>query len=85
MDALACGIWVLPTIAAALYADPSDASVTWTNFVAGLAFCGSGTMAPAPAKADDPVTIAVLDGIAADLNHIWGLLSVAAAGVAYTK
>jgi hypothetical protein len=42
-------------------------------------------MAPVQSKATDPVTQAVVDGIAAELNHIWGLLSVAAAVTAYVE
>jgi hypothetical protein len=73
-----------PTIASAVYAKPAD-PVTWLNLVGGMAFCGNGVMAPVQSKATDPVTQAVVDGIAAELNHIWGLLSVAAAVTAYVE
>lgn len=84
VDAVACGVWTLPTMWPILTVQEGDV-VTPLNFVGGMAFCGNGAMAPAMAKADDPLTQAVVDGIAAQLNHIWGLLSVAAAVTGYTE
>ncbi|HEY2265584.1 MAG TPA: hypothetical protein VGI96_23365 [Streptosporangiaceae bacterium] len=83
-DGASSVFWMAPTIASAVYAKPAD-PVTWLNLVGGMAFCGNGVMAPVQSKATDPVTQAVVDGIAAELNHIWGLLSVAAAVTAYVE
>ena len=84
LNGLASLIWLVPTTAAAVLADQSD-PVTWLNFAAGIAFCGNGIMEPIQEQAKDPVTRAVLDGIAIDLNHIWGLLSVAAGAVTFAR
>jgi hypothetical protein len=45
----------------------------------------NGALAPALAEAEDEVTAAVVDCLAASFNHIWGLLSVAAAVTAYAE
>jgi hypothetical protein len=76
-------VWMVPTIASAVYADPDP--VTWLNLVAGMAFCLNGTLAPAMANAKDLVTIVAMDSEAAAYNHIWGLLSVAAAVTGYAE
>jgi hypothetical protein len=52
-----------------------------------MAFNVNGALAPALAQgsADDPITAVVVDSIAAVFNHLWGVLSVAAAATAYTE
>jgi hypothetical protein len=96
VDGASSVFWMAPTIASAYYAaqpGPSDSDTDKSfdmatavlNGIAGMAFCGNGVMAPVQSKDADPVTEAVVDGIAAQLNHIWGLLSVAAAVTGYVK
>jgi hypothetical protein len=62
-----------------------DVAIAVLNGTAGMAFCLNGTLAPAQSVAKDPVTVVAVDSIAAVLNHIWGLLSVAAAATGYAK
>jgi hypothetical protein len=88
VDLVASIIWVIPTIGSIATLDPAaapaDKAVAGLNFTAGMAFCVNGALAPALAQAaDDPVAAVVVDSIAAVYNHLWGVLSVAAAATAY--
>jgi hypothetical protein len=91
VDLVACVIWMIPTIGSIATLDPAakpaDKAVAGLNFVASTAFCANGALAPALAQgsADNPVTAVVVDSIAAVLNHLWGVLSVAAAATAYAE
>lgn len=91
VDLVVCVIWMIPTIGSIATLDPAaataDKAVAGLNFVAGTAFCANGALAPALAQgsADDPITAVVADSIAAVLNHLWGVLSVAAAATAYAE
>jgi hypothetical protein len=91
VDFVASIIWVIPTIGSIATLDPTatpaDKAVAGLNFVAGMAFNVNGALAPALAQgsADDPITAVVVDSIAAVFNHLWGVLSVAAAATAYTE
>jgi hypothetical protein len=62
-----------------------DVAIAVLNGIAGMAFCLNGTLAPAQSVAKDPVTVVAVDSAAAVLNHIWGLLSLAAAATGYAK
>jgi hypothetical protein len=89
VDMVASIIWMIPTIGSIATLDPAAKpaakAVAGLNFVAGTAFCVNGALAPALAQgsADDPVTAVVFDSIAAVFNHLWGVLSVAAAVTVY--
>ncbi|HEX5303469.1 MAG TPA: hypothetical protein VFW50_41405 [Streptosporangiaceae bacterium] len=89
VDMVASIIWMIPTIGSIATLDPAAKpaakAVAGLNFVAGTAFCVNGALAPglAQGSADDPVTAVVFDSIAAVFNHLWGVLSVAAAVTVY--
>lgn len=90
VDFVASIIWVIPTIGSIATLDPAaapaDKAVAGLNFTAGMAFNVNGALAPALAQAaDDPVLAVVVDSIAAVYNHLWGVLSVAAAATAYAE